>query len=300
MSIAGVYICSSSCTCLFTVNEHIIRVVASHVDMFACHAQLCLFTTQLAPILRLHSPPWTTHPCAATASLCSQGGNGPLSRQWEWRMTSTTNVQEAERQGQQMARMTNDGDNLQWGRRMTRTTNGGNDEWQRQPMVRTTNDGTTNDRDNKQWGQQTMNNGNNKQWWTTNNGERQTAGYDHWRGTKNGGEQWMTGSSKQQGTTNSREQQTVRNNKQTAAGPPTLATNARWWGYFLFLFQIFILVTPHCCEQLLAGCLCIYLFCIHNQIKLIVPKKWGENQSKPVFWTITELIEPVLIGSVTV
>ena len=41
MLIAGVYICSSSCTCLFTVNEHVICVVASHVDVFACHAQLC-------------------------------------------------------------------------------------------------------------------------------------------------------------------------------------------------------------------------------------------------------------------
>ena len=56
MSIARVYICSNSCTCLFTVNEHVIHVVASHVDVFACIMKLRLFTT---PILRPHSPPMT-------------------------------------------------------------------------------------------------------------------------------------------------------------------------------------------------------------------------------------------------
>jgi hypothetical protein len=58
--------------------------------------------------------------------------------------------------------------------------------------------GTTNDRDNQQWGQPTMG--------TTNNGERQTTGNNKQQGTTNNREQRMTGSSEQQGTMNSREQ----------------------------------------------------------------------------------------------
>jgi hypothetical protein len=171
--------------------------------------------------------------------------------------------------------------------------------------------GTTNDRDNQQRGQPTTgttNNGerqttgNDKRQGTTIGGEQQTAGNNKQRGTANDGERRATGNNKRQGTTNGREQQTAGNNERTNSSRTTLATNTRWWVYFrfLFLFQIYILVTLHHCEQLLAGCLCIYLFRIHNQIKLVVPKKRGENRSKPVFWTATEPIEPVLIGSVTV
>ena len=85
--------------------------------------------------------------------------------------------------------------------------------------------------------------------------ERQSAGNDKRQGTTNGGERRTTGNNEGRGMTT---------NEQQHEPPPSLQT--RDGGaisfLFLFLFQNFILVTLHRCEQLLAGCL--YLFHIHN------------------------------------
>jgi hypothetical protein len=135
--------------------------------------------------------------------------------------------------------MTNDRNDK---RREWQTT--GNDKWQ----------GTTNNREQRMMG-------NDERQGTTNSGEQRMMGNDEWQGTTNSGEQRMTGNNEQQGTMNGGEWPT--NGSRT---PPSLQTRDGGAISFLFLFQMFIpyVATPHRCEQLLAGCLCIYLFRIHN------------------------------------
>jgi hypothetical protein len=59
MRIRGVYICCRGCTYLFTVNEHVIHVVASRVDAFNVHLQSIPLAPTL-PSIRTHHQQHTT------------------------------------------------------------------------------------------------------------------------------------------------------------------------------------------------------------------------------------------------
>jgi hypothetical protein len=154
--------------------------------------------------------------------------------------------------------------------------------------------GTTN---SGEWEQQTARNRNNKQQETgttngeeqqTTNNKQQTARNNEQRTVRNNErrgtecrEQRTTGNgnNNQQGTTNGVNQA---NERLVTSGntPPSLQTRDGGVISFHVHFQFFIcyVITLHCCEQLLAGCLCLY-FILYTKVNLVSCEKTG---GKPV------------------